>query len=81
MRKPYIENIKYSLIEMLSGDMPIVLNMIINRPIDFKGALVHFPCPEKPGLFSKNYLKVISEKEPDAILLPRRDYELEDSNG
>ncbi len=62
--------LRYWMIEKLVGNMPVVLNINIARPTGYIGALVKFPKPELPGIFSNNFLW---DKEVDAIITPRRD--------
>ena len=71
-----INKIRYWLIEILAGDMPVVVNMVIARPMGYLGAIVSFAKPELPGLFTKNIL--LSEQRI-AILSPKRDSEFRDT--
>lgn len=68
--------IRYFIIEMLAGDMPVVINMTITRPNRFKGALVYFPDPKLPGIFTKNTLL---STEGRNILTPTRDMDETDA--
>ncbi len=61
---------RYFLIEMLAGDMPIVMNVNIARPKGFIGALSCFPYPKKPAIFTKN---VLLHEERKNIITPTRD--------
>jgi len=40
------------LIKMLAGNMPVMLNMVINRPKQHKGLTIYFK--QKPALIGKN---------------------------
>lgn len=72
MRKLRVDKIlitlRHLLIEILVGNMPIIMNVRINRPKGYKGMLVKFRDPEKSGIFSKNYLDA---EESDTIITGR----------
>jgi len=62
--------IRYNLIELLVGDMPVVINMTISKPNGYKGAMGSFPCSNKPGLVTKNHFLA---DETGQLLTPSRD--------
>jgi len=66
----YLEKLRYFLIKLLAGDIPVVLNMTIHRPAGFSGNLAYFPNPKAPGFFSYNKLL---DKPGESILIPTRD--------
>lgn len=70
-KPPLLIRLRYWLIELLAGDMPVVLNMTIQRPVGFVGTLASFPNPDRYGIFCKNFLQ--GEMKGDVIMLPTAD--------
>jgi hypothetical protein len=70
---PWYIKLRCWLIELLAGDMPIVLNMAIQRPPSFTGVLVSFPNPNLHGDFSHNLLWG-GEMKGEALMLPKADF-------
>ena len=68
--EPIFMRLRYWLIEVLAGDMPVVMNMVIARPKGFDGSLTYFPNPALPGLF----MNIVLLSEPrEELLSPKRD--------
>ena len=62
-----IKNIKYKLIKLLSGDMPVMLNMTVYCPKNFKGAFIFQKASQKGGfIFNNNFIR---GKEKDYIII------------
>lgn len=53
-----INRIKYFLITVLSGDMPVVLNMNISSPPQYENPLFYTPTTTAPMLISGNNLYI-----------------------
>ena len=70
MKIEMINKLRYLFIELLAGDMPIVLNMTIYRPDGYTGALAYFPNGKLAGMFTKN--KLMKESRT-FIIIPTRD--------
>ncbi len=64
--------LRYRLIRLLVGGMPVVMNMAYFRPVGFRGDLYHFPRPTMPGLFTGNELYT-NVRHVRALMVPRRD--------
>ena len=50
-------NFKYWAIQKLSGGMPVALNLVISRPKNYQGPLIHFEVDrKKEALIANNFL-------------------------
>ena len=49
------QKFKYWAIEKLAGNMPVALNLVISRPKNYEGPLVHMNG-EKTGMITKCFL-------------------------
>ena len=82
MKRKMKYKIRYWMIEKLVKNMPIVMNVNVVRPTGYTGAMVGFPRPDLPGIFSNNSLYNKADKvrfvSVDAIITPRRDVIIED---
>jgi len=68
-----IRALRYLLIKLLAGDMPVVMNMAYFRPAGFKGDLYHFPRKDLPGLFTGNEMYTMQVRFVRALMVPKRD--------
>jgi hypothetical protein len=66
-RHGFFNGLRYGVITLLVGDIPIVMNVKISRPQGYEGSIALFPCNTK-GIFSKNYLA--GKEDPNAIIQP-----------
>ena len=64
-----IERFRYWVISTLVGKMPVVMNVVIARPNEFKGPLVQWDG-RKDGICSNNYFL---GSERDALIEPVQD--------
>jgi len=80
MSKPaYIANppsiwlkLRYWFIELLIGDMPVMMNWIIKRPQNINGPIIYFgPNDRSDGLFSCNHLMGMDDKSI-GIIVPKK---------
>lgn len=71
---------RYDLIRALAGDMPIVMNMAIIRPLGFKGELFRFDA-SRAGMFTGNVQLPSIYSRGMPLLHPVRDFNKKESNG
>lgn len=62
---------RYFFIQLLAGDMPVVLNMNILNPEGYEGTLIELT--RGPCLFCNNYIDCCSNTKRTSILSARRD--------
>lgn len=75
-----INRIRFAIIEMLAGDIPVVLNMNIVTPHGADVVIVQFPDSKKPGLFCNNRIYGDDAYTENPILTPCRDYDVKALN-